>query len=129
VLNGFIFSLFGLLDYIRVAPEGPFAQAWDQGVLTLEKKLHLFDTGYWSRYDLLRDCVASQFYHGNIHIPLLMAMYAASGKDVFLDFARRWEEYLGSPLSRLRARYHGLPARVAAKLKGVRTARVKDEGT
>jgi len=119
VLNGFIFSLFGLLDFVRVSPERPFIEAWEQGVRTLERKLHLFDTGYWSRYDLMRDCVASEFYHANIHIPLLMAMHAATGKDVFLDFAQRWEGYLSSPVSRLRARYYRLPARALKKLKGL----------
>ncbi len=116
VLNGFIFSLFGLLDYVRVSPERPFKEAWEQGVRTLEKKLHMFDTGFWSKYDLVRDCVASEFYHANIHIPLLMAMYAATENDAFLERARRWEGYLGNPVSRLRARYYRLPARAMRKL-------------
>jgi hypothetical protein len=119
VLNGFIFSLFGLLDYVRVSPERPFREAWEQGVRTLDRKLRLFDTGYWSRYDLVRDCVASEFYHANIHIPLLTAMYAATENDAFLERARRWEDYLRNPVSRLRARYHRAPARALRKLKTV----------
>jgi len=116
VLNGFVFSLFGLLDYARVTNDEKARQAWERGVLTLEKKLHLFDTGYWSRYDLLRDSVASEFYHGNIHVPLLKAMHLATGRQVFLDFAQRWERYLGSPLCRIRARYHRLPSRALTKI-------------
>ncbi|MBN1503845.1 MAG: hypothetical protein JW952_02155 [Candidatus Eisenbacteria bacterium] len=117
VLNGFIFSLFGLLDYVRVSSERKLREAWEQGVRTLERKLALFDTGYWSRYDLVRDCVASEFYHANVHIPLLVAMYAATENDAFLERARRWEGYLRNPLCRLRARYHRLPARALRKLR------------
>jgi len=116
VLNGFIFSLFGLLDYVRVSRERPFVEAWEQGVHTLGRKLSLFDTGYWSRYDLVRDCVASEFYHANIHIPLLVAMYAATENDAFLERARRWEGYLANPVCRLRARYYKLPTRALRKL-------------
>jgi len=116
VLNGFIFSLFGLLDYLRVSPERPLREAWEQGVRTLERKLSFFDTGFWSRYDLVRDCVASKFYHANIHIPLLVAVYGATGNDVFLERARRWEGYLANPICRVRARYYKLPTRALRKV-------------
>jgi heparosan-N-sulfate-glucuronate 5-epimerase len=116
VLNGFVFSLFGLLDYARVTGDEKARKAWEQGVLTLERKLHLFDTGCWSRYDLLRDRVASEFYHGNIHVPLLKAMHLATGKQVFLDFAQRWERYQRSRLCRTRAKYYRFPSRALGRI-------------
>ncbi len=130
VLNGFIFSLFGLLDYVRVSPERPFREAWEQGARTLDRKLSLFDTGYWSKYDLVRDCVASEFYHANIHIPLLTAMYAATENDAFLERARRWEEYLGNPICRVRARYYRAPERALRKLRSLagKQARAAGDG-
>ncbi len=123
VLNGFIFSLFGLLDYARATGDDKARQAWERGVLTLERKLHLFDTGFWSRYDLLRDCVASEFYHVNIHVPLLRALSVATGKETFSQFARRWERYSQSWLCKLRARYYRFPFRVMRRL--VRFGRVR----
>jgi len=123
VLNGFIFSLFGLMDFSRVTSDETAKELWEQGVGTLEKKLQLFDTGYWSRYDLLRDCVASTFYHGNVHIPLLRALHLVSGKSIFMHFADRWEQYVSSALCRVRARYYNLPSRVLGKL--IRMAREK----
>jgi heparosan-N-sulfate-glucuronate 5-epimerase len=116
VLNGFIFSLFGLNEFARVTSDHMAWQAWDEGIRTLERKLHLYDTGYWSRYDLLRDCVASTFYHGNVHIPLLRALHLVTGKSIFLSFGDKWEGYLGSTVCRLRARYYKLPSRVYRKL-------------
>jgi hypothetical protein len=116
VLNGFIFSLFGLDEFARVTSDNTARQAWDEGIRTLERKLHLYDTGYWSRYDLLRDCVASTFYHGNVHVPLLRALHLVTGKRVFLDFADKWQKYLESASCRFRARYYRLPTRVTRKL-------------
>jgi hypothetical protein len=119
VLNGFIFSLFGLLDLYRVTSDEKAHELFQQGVGTLERKLQLYDAGYWSRYDLLRDCVASRFYHGNVHIPLLRVLHLISGKSIFMHFADRWEEYLSSPLCRLRARYYNLPSRALGKLRRI----------
>jgi len=116
VLNGFIFSLFGLDEFGRVTSDGPAIEARDKGILTLERNLHLYDTGYWSRYDLLRDCVASTFYHGNVHIPLLRALHLLTGSSVFLRFADRWEGYLKSTVCRVRARYYKFPQRASRKL-------------
>ncbi|MCX5800459.1 MAG: D-glucuronyl C5-epimerase family protein [Candidatus Eisenbacteria bacterium] len=119
VLNGFIFSLFGLDEFARVTSDDAARQAWDEGLRTLERKLYLYDTGYWSRYDLLRDSVASTFYHGNVHVPLLRALHLVTGKSIFLDFADKWQEYLESTVCRFRARYYRLPSRVVRKLGGV----------
>jgi len=116
VLNGFIFSLFGLDEFARVTSDKMARQAWDEGIHTLERKLRLYDTGYWSRYDLLRDCVASTFYHANIHIPLLRALHLVTGESIFLSFADKWEDYLTSTVCRLRARYYKLPSRLSRKL-------------
>jgi heparosan-N-sulfate-glucuronate 5-epimerase len=119
VLNGFIFSLFGLLDLSRATSDEAALRLWQQGIATLEQKLELYDTGYWSRYDLLRDCVASEFYHGNVHVPLLRVLHLVSGKSVFMHFADRWEQYLASKVCRLRARYYRLPSRILRRLKSM----------
>lgn len=116
VLNGFIFSLFGLDEFARATSDNMALVARDSGIRTLERNLHLYDTGYWSRYDLLRDCVASTFYHANVHIPLLRAVHLLTGNSIFLHFADRWERYLKSTVCRLRARYYAMPARVSRKL-------------
>ncbi len=117
VLNGFIFSLFGLLDFHRVTSDETAGRLFEQGVATLEKKLHMYDVDYWSRYDLLRDCVASRYYHGNVHIPLLRVLHLISGKSIFMHFADRWEQYLESTLCRLRARYYNMPSRAFNKVR------------
>ncbi|MDX9780371.1 MAG: D-glucuronyl C5-epimerase family protein, partial [bacterium] len=55
VLNGMIFALCGVYDFVRVFPEHAGAAAiFDAGILTLEKILPRYDLGYWSRYNLCR---------------------------------------------------------------------------
>jgi len=115
VLNGFIFSLFGLDELARATSDDAARQAWNDGVLTLERNLGRYDTGYWSRYDLLRDCVASEFYHVNVHVPLLRALHSITGKDIFSDLADKWEGYSYSAVCRLRAKYYKLPSRALRK--------------
>ena len=53
VLNGFIFSLYGLYDYYRVTCDQHALNLFEEGVRTLQNKLFIYDTGEVSRYDLL----------------------------------------------------------------------------
>ncbi len=55
VLNGMVFSLFGIYDFIRVFPENKVAKRiFDDGIDTLSKILPLYDMKYWSRYNLCK---------------------------------------------------------------------------
>jgi hypothetical protein len=53
ILNGFIFALFGLYDYYRVTQDEHALELFNAGIETLRSKLHLYDTGRVTRYDLL----------------------------------------------------------------------------
>ena len=53
VLNGMILALFGLWDLARALPgDGRAAEIFERGVATVEALLPLYDTGWWSLYDL-----------------------------------------------------------------------------
>ena len=89
VLNGWIFSLFGLFD----------ASLYDSSRMTLFEKsartlvavLNQYDNGYWSLYDL-EGRIASPAYH-DVHISLLRAMGDLSGFLEFQTVADRFEGY------------------------------------
>jgi len=75
VLNGFIIALFGLLDIIITDPIEKEITLYEKLILSLEKNLTLYDTGYWSNYYLFdRPALASVDYH-KYHILLLWKLY------------------------------------------------------
>ena len=87
VLNGMIFALFGLWDLVRAQPDDARAAAiFERGAATVEALLPLYDTGWWSLYDLYHLEAASPrnpctaHYH-DIHIKQLTVMHAITGRD------------------------------------------------
>ncbi len=92
VLNGWIFSLWGLLDYCKLFPEDTESQLQYERTLTsMVKMLHEYDKGYWSLYNN-EGMMASPFYH-HLHINQLRAMYTLTHRDAFKDYAEKWERY------------------------------------
>ncbi|RLG44910.1 MAG: hypothetical protein DRN81_03340 [Thermoproteota archaeon] len=103
ILDGFIFSLFGLYDYWRVT--GREEALWREGIRTLKALLPLYDLGFWSRGDLFREkpkMIASSFYH-RLHIYQLEALYDITGEEGFRVYASRWKAYERNSLFRIAA--------------------------
>lgn len=98
VLNGFIFSLFGLYDFILFNKNSKATELFEQGIKTLENLLSLFDTGYWSQYNLFfypEKYLASAKYH-IIHIEQLKALNILTDKKIFLEYSNKWNNYSNS---------------------------------
>jgi len=91
VLNGWIFAVFGLWDYALVTSDPNAEASLAATISTLERHLGKYDRGYWSNYDW-SGAIASPFYQ-KLHIALLQALYALTGKDIFCEVAERWTEY------------------------------------
>jgi hypothetical protein len=92
VLNGMIFSLFGIYDFIRVFPENKLAKKiFEQGIDTLKNILPEYDLGYWSRYNL---CQASWYpkidpatkTYQYLHVIQLEVLYRLTGKELFKEY-------------------------------------------
>lgn len=102
VLNGWIFALFGLYDYLLATGSAvQYRRLWEQSCRTLESHLSQYDRAYWSDYDLL-GTIASPAYH-SVHIALLKALADLSGSKVMFAYAERFERYRRSRVRRLRA--------------------------
>lgn len=96
VMNGFIFSWWGLYDYVVAThDEGKYKQALDNTMKSLVKILPKFKCDYWSMYSLDR-LIASPFYH-NLHIAQMQAMYQLTGEQIFDDYAKRWTRQQKNP--------------------------------
>ena len=99
VMNGWIFSLFGLYDASLVEPR--FKPAFELSSVTLARHLDDYDSGYWSLYDLERR-IASPAYH-QLHIAQLRAMADLTSDARFGSKAGKYEAYLSKPFNKKKA--------------------------
>lgn len=95
ILNGWIFSLWGVYDYWKYTKDPDTRQVLDKTLDSLKKKLPQFDTRYWSNYQEGGKRICSPFYH-KLHIAQLQAMYDLFGDDIYSQYARKWEAYRNS---------------------------------
>lgn len=101
ILNGWIFSLWGIMDYCKFFNAPDVKDILDRTLWTLERRIPDFDMGYWSMYeDGMRIC--SPFYH-KLHIAQLNVMYELTGKTVYKTYADKFEKYQNSGVNRKRA--------------------------
>jgi len=97
VLNGAIFSWWGLYDYVlAIGDKGKYFEAKEKTLQTLISILPKFSCSYWSIYSL-DGLMASPFYH-HLHIAQMQAMYQLTGEPLFRKYAIRWEKNEKNPL-------------------------------
>jgi hypothetical protein len=102
VLDGFMFSLFGVYDYLLATQDAEAARLYTAALDTLEAMLPQYDLGLWSRGDLFQrwpPMIASPFYH-NIHVLQLLALFALTHRPVLAEYAQRWAVYQANPIYR-----------------------------
>lgn len=101
ILNGWIFSLWGVFDYQKFFRDEESSRILNASFLSLKKKIPQFDMKYWSMYeDGKRIC--SPFYH-KLHIAQLKVMAEITGEKTYTEFANKWELYQKSWVNRKRA--------------------------
>jgi len=100
VLNGMIFALCGVYDFVRTHPGHALSrEIFDEGVETLLRLLPRYDLGFWSRYSLCEADFHPEIdpatigYH-YLHIVQLKLMFQLTGREKFQEYARRWESYI-----------------------------------
>lgn len=101
VLNGWIFALFGLYEYVLCTDSEKHRSILERSCRTLESKLPLYDRKFWSNYDLT-GTIASPAYH-SVHISLLSVLTDLTGSQTMQSYAKRFESYEKSPLNYMRA--------------------------
>ena len=90
VMNGWIFSIFGLYDAKLIKPNR-YTSVFNQTLDTLCRDIRLYDCGYWSLYDA-QGKIASPAYH-SLHIALLDVLYDLTGRKELQDAGSRFEAY------------------------------------
>lgn len=91
VLNGWIFSIFGLYDFSLINKEKKYKNILNNTIETMCIELKKYDRKYWSNYDLMKT-ISSPAYH-DLHIMQLRILYKLFDKKEFKLFADRWEKY------------------------------------
>ncbi len=103
VLNGFIYTVFGLYDLYRVTRREDVKNDIDACIKTLVNNLKNFDAGYWSYYDLQKKELVRYYYQRNVHVLQMEILFRLTGLDIFRYYKDKWEKQL-TPLNFLLVR-------------------------
>ena len=107
VLNGFIYSLFGLYDLKQIVTGEPLEKVtrlYNEGMKSLKAMLLMYDSGFGTFYDLRHVSVgiapnrARWDYH-TTHVSQLLQLAKIDGDDLFMNTARRWADYMNGKRS------------------------------
>ena len=90
-LNGWIFSLWCLYDYIKLEHDALISDVYNRTISTLAKSLPLYDCKYWSLYDL-SNRITSPFYH-RLHLAQREVMYDLTNDVAFDEYHKKWSKY------------------------------------
>ena len=89
VLNGWIFSAFGLFDAWKLTGKQKYSDAWKKTSDEIKNNLCKFDAGHWSYYDM-GGKLTSPFYH-SLHIELLKALNHLSPALEYEEYINKWD--------------------------------------
>jgi len=99
VINGHIFSLFGLYDCVRACPNSQLAhQLFYDGIKTAENALPDYDLGFWSRYnfcqaDFHSDIDPATVTYHRLHISQLKVLSRLIESPTILSYIEKWKRY------------------------------------
>jgi len=91
VLNGWIFAVFGLFDYIKISGDEKKKDVLNKTIRSIAIHLHDFDNGYWSKYNM-EGMITSLFYH-NLHIAQLNVLYNIFELEELKNYYIKWIKY------------------------------------
>jgi heparosan-N-sulfate-glucuronate 5-epimerase len=117
VFNGFVYTIFGILDYFRVTKNEDAKLVYDKCISTLTNNIHKYDLWYWSRYDQLKQELVSYYYQKNVHIPLVKILYLLTENPIFNTLEIKWEKQLNSRFNRIIVK---IMYRIQPRLKKIR---------
>lgn len=102
VLNGAIFTYFGVYEYHKVTEEPRAKQFCDRIIKTFLSVIDEYDTGYWSLYSRWPKKNLATPSYNSLHVAQLRALYLITGEEKFLEYSRKFESYQGNWTNRAR---------------------------
>lgn len=110
VLNGFIFSLYGLFDIFLLNKNTKAEKLFWMGIDSLKRLLPYFDINHWTNYYLFeypKKYYSSYTYHILV-TEQLKAVYYITGEKLFLEYSEKWNKYSRSNFNKARALFSKL---------------------
>jgi heparosan-N-sulfate-glucuronate 5-epimerase len=92
VLNGWIFALFGVYDYLLEFSDAQATDFYARTSASLERVLGEYDAGFWSYYNSGPKRLASPFYH-RLHLSQLTALSQVMNKPSLKQIKEAWTRY------------------------------------
>lgn len=113
ILNGWVFALFGLYDFLLVEDSSEARQMLKKSLSALVAYLPSYNAGYWSYYDLSGH-LASPFYQ-RLHIAQLEALSLTFPEYAYLF--GQWREQFMRQDANLLCRARAIVAKAFQKLR------------
>jgi len=102
VLNGFLFTAWGIYDYALFSGEKAAFELWERCLSSAGRRLPEYEWGLgsvlWTVYDLRYREPCSSFYH-RLHCDLLGDFVQVTGDDTLGRFESRWRKALKNRLA------------------------------
>ena len=95
VLNGMMYTLLALDDYLTYTGDSDAATLWYNGLNCLAADLPQYDRRGHSYYDRLGHPAGGDYHR--VHIQLLDTLFSISGRPTFAQYRDRWRDYERSP--------------------------------
>lgn len=105
VLNGFIFSLFGLYDLVLSTESLKAQTLFKDGINSLVNLIKYYDIQYWTRYYLFDfpNKYSSSFTYHRLVTEQIKALYFITGEKTFETYYIRWNNFSDNSLNRIKA--------------------------
>lgn len=113
VFNGWIFSIFGLIDYCCLTKDSFYQSVLSKTLQSFKDNVNKMDNGYWTTYRNDKT-IASSFYH-NLHIALLKVLYDFTKDEIYKEYYLKFEKYRSNIFKRMRAFFKKLFQKVFSK--------------
>ena len=108
VLNGCMYSLIGLREFLQVFPNPQLQDVMLSCVRGIEEVLPFYDLGWWSRYSVGFRWNLATFHYHRVHIKLLNYLGEEFDSLVFRNYAKKWKYYERLPRNILRRKWLGM---------------------
>jgi len=89
VLNGMIYTVFGIYDFYKYTNDTEAKFLFVQGIKSLKTNLPKYDRNGYSYYDILNK-PSGDFYH-NVHLTQTAKLYQITNEEIFRQYHEKWQ--------------------------------------
>jgi heparosan-N-sulfate-glucuronate 5-epimerase len=107
VLNGHLFTLFGVFSFFSTEKTDDTANFLRTCLASSLKRLHFYDNGYWTIYDLKGKIPVPMSYH-LLHVRQMYFLSMLTNIEYFKELTIKWDSYAKRPSCFYRSQFSKL---------------------